>query len=314
MYHDVVIVGGGPAGLSAAIYAGRYQRQPLVIAGQAVGGQMLLTTDVDNFPGFPKGVHGAELALQMQQQAERFGAEFMLDIVTAVDFTEHPFRLMTQTAEVEAGSVILAPGTSRRPLNVPGEKEFAGRGVSYCATCDGFFFRDKVVAVVGGGDSAVEESIVLTRWAKQVYIIHRRDQWRADRTLQTAAYQNPKIFPIWDTIVTEIHGELTVTELSLRNVKTGESSRLPVEGVFIFVGSVPNTAVLQGAVALAPYGYIIADREGRTNVPGVMAAGEAIAGTWAQIVVAAGSGAIAAYAAEQFLAEFEGRPQPARER
>lgn len=314
MRHDVVIVGGGPAGLSAAIYAGRYQRQPLVIAGQAVGGQLLLTTDVENYPGFPEGVHGAQLALLMQQQAERFGAQFMLDVVTGVDFSDRPLRLMTQSGEIEALSVILAPGTSRRKLNVPGEREFAGRGVSYCATCDGFFFRGKTVAVVGGGDSAVEESLVLTRWAEKVYIIHRRDQWRADRVLQESAYQNPKIHPIWDTIVDEIAGEQTVTGVALRHVKTGARDWLDVDGVFVFVGSVPNTAFLQGAVATDQYGYLIADRDGRTDVPGVLAAGEAISGAWAQVVVATGSGANAAYAAEQFLAEFEGRPQPPRER
>ena len=305
MYHDVVIVGAGLQGCQRRSTPAATSGS-LVIAGQAVGGQMLLTTDVDNFPGFPKGVHGAELALQMQQQAERFGAEFMLDIVTAVDFTEHPFRLMTQTAEVEAGSVILAPGTSRRPLNVPGEKEFAGRGVSYCATGD---LPRQGRGVVG--KTAVEES-KSSRWAGRS-TSSTGGTGGAPIAPSDRRLSEPQIFHL-DTIVTEIHGELTVTELSLRNVKTGESSRLPVEGVFIFVGSVPNTAFLQGAVALAPYGYIIADREGRTNVPGVMAAGEAIAGTWAQIVVAAGSGAIAAYAAEQFLAEFEGRPQPARER
>ncbi|NLT42182.1 MAG: thioredoxin-disulfide reductase [Anaerolineae bacterium] len=314
MYYDVVIVGGGPAALSAAIYAGRYQRQPLVIAGQAIGGQLLLTTDVDNYPGFPEGVPGAQLAMQMQQQAERFGAEFMLDVVTSVDFSDQPLRLFTGEGEVEAGSVILAPGTSRRKLGVPGEKEFSGRGVSYCATCDGFFFRGKNVAVIGGGDAAVEESIVLTRWVDRVTIIHRRDQWRADRVLQEQANLNPKIIPLWDTVVEEVLGDQTVNRLSLRHVQTGAQSSLEVEGVFIMVGSIPNTSFLTGQLDMDAHGYVSADAMGRTSVPGVIAAGEVIAGSWAQVVVAAGSGANAAYAAEQFLAEFEGRPQPPRVR
>lgn len=314
MYYDVVIVGGGPAALSAAIYAGRYQRQPLVIAGQAIGGQLLLTTDVDNYPGFPDGIHGAELAMHMQQQAERFGAEFLLDVVTEVDFSDQPLRLVTSGGEIEAGSVILAPGTSRRKLGVPGEKEFAGRGVSYCATCDGFFFRGKNVAVVGGGDAAVEESLALTRWVDRVTVIHRRDQWRADRVLQESANQNPKIIPLWDTVVEEILGDQAVNRVSLRHVKTGDRSSLEVEGVFVFVGSTPNTSFLQGEIDLDAQGYVVADFMGRSSVPGVIAAGEVIAGSWAQVVVAAGSGANAAYAAEQFLAEFEGRPQPPRVR
>ncbi len=312
MYHDVVIVGGGPAALTAAIYAGRYQRQPLVIAGQAIGGQLLLTTDVDNYPGFPEGIHGAELASHMQQQAERFGAEFLLDVVTEVDFSGRPLRLVTAGGEIEAGSVVLAPGTSRRKLGIPGEEEYSGRGVSYCATCDGFFFRGKNVAVVGGGDAAVEESLVLTRWVDQVTVIHRRDQWRADRVLQESARQNPKIIPLWNTVVDEILGDQTVNRLSLRHVKTGVRSSLEVEGVFVFVGSTPNTSFLQGRVDLDAQGYVVADAMGRTSVPGVFAAGEVIAGSWAQVVVAAGTGANAAYAAEQFLAEFEGRPQPPR--
>ena len=314
MYYDVVIVGGGPAALSAAIYAGRYQRQPLVIAGQAIGGQLLLTTDVDNYPGFPEGVPGAQLAMQMQQQAERFGAEFMLDVVTSVDFSDQPLRLFTGEGEVEAGSAILAPGTSRRKLGVPGEKEFSGRGASYCATCDGFFFRGKNVAVIGGGDAAVEESIVLTRWVDRVTIIHRRDQWRADRVLQEQANLNPKIIPLWDTVVEEVLGDQTVNRLSLRHVQTGAQSSLEVEGVFIMVGSIPNTSFLTGQLDMDAHGYVSADAMGRTSVPGVIAAGEVIAGSWAQVVVAAGSGANAAYAAEQFLAEFEGRPQPPRVR
>ncbi len=192
MYYDVVIVGGGPAALSAAIYAGRYQRQPLMIAGQAIGGQLLLTTDVDNYPGFPEGIHGAELAMHMQRQAERFGAEFLLDMVTEVDFSDQPLRLVTTSGEIEACSVILSPGTSRRKLGVPGEKDFAGRGVSYCATCDGFFFRGKNVAVVGGGDAAVEESLVLTRWVDRVTIIHRATV-AADGYIRKAP-PAPKIF------------------------------------------------------------------------------------------------------------------------
>jgi thioredoxin reductase (NADPH) len=309
---DVVIVGAGPAGLAAAIYAGRYERRPLVVDAQGVGGQMLLTTDIDNYPGFPEGIRGAELASLMQQQAERFGAEFLLEPVLGVDFSGKPLRLRLGSGQLEARTVILAPGTSRRKLGVPGEQELAGRGVSYCATCDGFFFRGKVVAVVGGGDSALEEALVLTRYASKVYLVHRRDQWRAAPVLQEQVRRNEKIEPIWNTVVARILGGERVEAVELQEVGTRECRMLPVEGVFIFVGSAPNTDFLRGALPLDERGYIIADSAGRTQVPGVFAAGEAVAGTWAQIVVAAASGATAAYAAELYLAEEEGKAPPPR--
>ncbi|MHB0876881.1 MAG: thioredoxin-disulfide reductase [Anaerolineae bacterium] len=311
---DIVIVGSGPAGLSAAVYAGRYLRHPLVVAGQAIGGQMVTIGEIENYPGFPDGSSGAELAGLMQRQAERFGAEFAYSSVTGVDFGGTPLRLQTDEGEIEAASVILAVGTSRRKMGVPGENELIGRGVSYCATCDAFFYRGKVVAVVGGGNSAVQEALELTRYCEKVYLIHRRDQLRADALLQERASTNERLEMVWNTIVDEIVGEQTVSGIKVRNVQTADTSTLAVSGVFVYIGSDPNTAFLKGAIQLDERGYLVVDPNGRTSVPGVFAAGDVRRGVLEQVVVAAGSGAIAAMTAEQFLEEAEGRGQPVRQR
>lgn len=311
---DIVIIGSGPAGLTAAIYAGRALRNPLVIAGQAVGGQPASYGDIENYPGFPEGTTGPELVGLMQRQAERFGAEFMLDVVTGVDFTCRPFRLQTYSDAIEARAVIIATGTAHRKLGVPGEEEFIGRGVSYCATCDAFFYRGKTVAVVGGGNSAIQEALVLTRFAEKVYIIHRRSFLRADALLVDRALNHPKIEVLWNTIVDRIQGDQAVTSLRLCNAgDRGNVRELPVDGVFIYIGTTPNTEFLKDAVKKDERGHIVVDGFGRTSVPGVFAAGDCRKDVLEQVVVAAGSGAVAATIAVDYLDREEGHAQPARE-
>lgn len=302
--YDLIILGGGPAGLTAAIYAGRAALKTLVLLGTSPGGQAASTETVENFPGFPDGVGGAELAQRMQQQAERFGAETVADTATAVDFSASPFTVKTFSRTYQARSVIVATGAVPKRLGVPGEETFWGRGVSTCATCDGFFYRGKKVAVVGGGDSAVDEALVLTKYADQVFVIHRRDQLRATRIYQDRAFANPKIRFVWDTVVEEIVGDRAVTGLRLRNVKTGEQSLLEVDGVFIYIGMQPATDLFKGQLALDEWGYILTDRQRHTSVPGVFAAGDVQDYLYRQVVVAAASGAIAAMEAEKFLGEF----------
>lgn len=309
---NVVIIGSGPAGLTAAIYTGRSMLNPLVIAGQAMGGQAASTAEIENYPGFPDGIGGPELAQLLQRQAEKFGARIEYDIVTAVDFSRHPFKISTYGSEIEAKSVIICTGVSPRKLDVPGEKEFTGRGVSYCATCDGFFYRDKVVAVVGGGDAAVEEGLYLTRFAKKVYLIHRRNRLRANPSAQKQAEQNEKMAFIWNSVVTEVVGDDKVTGVKIHNVETGEESLLPVDGVFVYIGQVPKTDLFVGQVELDEAGFIVTNRRMHTSVPGVFAAGDVQDRVLAQVVTAAGSGAIAAMEAERFLAELEGEPYPER--
>lgn len=311
---NVVIIGSGPAGLTAAIYAGRSMLNPLVIAGHAMGGQAATTAEIENYPGFPDGIGGPELAQLFQRQAEKFGARIEYDIVTSVDFRRHPFKITTYGGEIEAKAVIICTGVSPRKLDVPGEKEFTGRGVSYCATCDGFFYRDKVVAVVGGGDAAVEEGLYLTRFAKKVYLIHRRNRLRANPRAQKRAEQNEKMAFVWNSVVTEVVGDDKVTGLKIRNVETGEESLLPVDGVFVYIGQVPKTDLFQGQVEMDEAGFILTDRRMHTSVPGVFAAGDVQDHVLAQVVTAAGTGAIAAMEAERFLAELEGEPYPERKR
>jgi thioredoxin reductase (NADPH) len=311
---DIVIIGSGPAGLTAAIYAGRALRKPLVIAGQDVGGQPASYDDIENYPGFPDGTTGPELVASMQRQAERFGAELVLDTVIEVDFACHPFRLRTYSDAVEARAVIIATGTSHRKLGVPGEQEFVGRGVSYCATCDAFFYRGKTVAVVGGGNSAIQEALVLTRFAEKVYIIHRRSIMRADSLLVDRALNHPKIEVLWTTMVDRIEGDQVVTSLRLCSASDGEKVReLPLDGVFIYVGTTPNTEFLKDSVRRDERGHIIVDAFGRTSVPGVFAAGDCRKDVIEQVVVAAGSGAVAATVAVEHLDREEGHAQPARE-
>jgi thioredoxin reductase (NADPH) len=306
----VLIVGSGPAGLAAAIYTGRAQLNPLVLAGPALGGQVAISSEVGNYPGFPEDIPGAELSQLMHQQAERFGARIELDIVTAVDLSQRPFKVATYGGEYETLALIIASGASPSKLKVPGEKEYSGRGVSYCATCDGFFYMGKEIAVVGGGDVAIEEAIFLTRFASKVHVIHRRDQLRAERHLQERAFRNEKIAFIWDTVVTEIVGDGAVSGLRLRNVKTAEERTMPAQGVFIAVGYKPNTGFLGGQLALHPSGYLVSDEHGRTSVEGVWAAGDVTDWIYRQIATSVGSGVRVAMQTEQYIAALEDRVYP----
>jgi thioredoxin reductase (NADPH) len=310
---DVVILGAGPAGLTAAIYAARANHAPVVITGPLFGGQLALTTEVENFPGFPDGVLGPELMELMKRQAERFGAEIRIGDVTDVELTQSPLRMTFNGELIETKSLIIATGASARLLDVPGESEFFGRGVSTCATCDGFFYRDKTVAVVGGGDSAVEEGTFLTRYASKVFLVHRRDRLRASQILQDRARKNDKIDFIWDTVVEEIIGDADkgVTTARLRNVKTGAEEERQVEGVFLAIGHVPNTKIFEGQLKLDEQGYIVTDSRMHTNIQGVFACGDCQDHIYRQAITAAGTGCVAAMEAEKFLAEVEGRAYPA---
>jgi len=302
----IVIIGSGPAGLTAALYAGRANLNPVVITGNEVGGQVALTFEVENYPGFPEGVSGAEMVEKFQKQAERFGARIVQDVVTEVDFTSgSPFTVKTQKEAYLADTVIITTGASPRRLGVPGEDDFIGRGVSYCATCDGFFFRGKDVIVVGGGDSALEEGIFLTRFANSVQIIHRRDELRAGQLLQDRASRNEKISFVWDTVVDEIAGDTAVETVTLRNVKTGETQSLKTDGVFVFIGHLPNSSLFQGQIEMDEKGYVIADQAKKTNVPGIFAAGEIQDSVYRQVATSVGQGCSAGMSAIRWLEERE---------
>jgi thioredoxin reductase (NADPH) len=311
--HDVVILGAGPAGLTAAIYAARANLAPIVITGPLFGGQLALTTDVENFPGFPDGVLGPELMELMKRQAERFGAEVRVGEVTEVGLTGHPLRMTFNGELLEAKSLIIATGATARLLGVPGEEALYGRGVSTCATCDGFFYRGKTVMVVGGGDSAVEEGTFLTRYASKVYLVHRRDRLRASQILQDRAMKNEKMSFVWDTVVEEIIGneDAGVSATRLRNVKTGAEEELPVDGVFIAIGHTPTTKLFEGQLKLDEQGYIVTDSRMHTNLKGVFACGDCQDHIYRQAITAAGTGCMAAMEAEKFLADVEERAYPA---
>ncbi|MBX6422207.1 thioredoxin-disulfide reductase [Thermosulfurimonas sp. F29] len=304
---DLIIVGGGPAGLTAYIYAARARLRTVLVEKLSPGGQVLVTDWVENYPGFPEGISGAELMEKFAAQARALGLEPVLD--EAVGLTpDGDLRLVHLAGgkTLAAPTVIIATGASPKKLGVPGEAELTGKGVSYCATCDGPFFRDEVIAVVGGGNTAVQESLFLTRFARKIYLIHRRDQLRATRILQERALSHPQIEPLWNTVVTEVLGEDRVEGLRIKNVKTGEESTLAVGGVFIFIGIKPQTEWLGGTVALDEAGFVVTDSETRTSLPGVFAAGDVRAKACRQIVTAAGDGAVAAYMAEHYLAERRG--------
>ncbi|MBE9470781.1 MAG: thioredoxin-disulfide reductase [Chloroflexi bacterium] len=301
--YDLIIIGGGPAALTAAVYAGRAALKTLVLIGPGPGGQVANTDLVENFPGFPEGISGAELAQRLQSQAGRFGAQIVMDAVTRVDFSTTPFTIQTHSVTYQARTAIVATGAVPRRLGVPGEAEFFGRGVSACATCDGFFYQGKRVVVAGGGDSAIAEGIFLTRFASEVFIVHRRDQLRATKIYQERAFANSKMRFVWDSVVEEIVGEQTVTGVQVRNVKTGETSVIEADGVFVYVGMEPGTELFAGQIELNDAGYVITDRHQRTSVPGVFAAGDVQDPHYRQIVIAAGTGAIAAMEAERFLVE-----------
>lgn len=304
--YKVVIIGSGPAGWSAALYAARAETNPLVLTGLELGGQAALTHTIENYPGFPDGVGGAQLGELFQKQAERFGAQVEFDRASAVDLSQRPFVVHTDGGkQIQAQTLIIATGASPNHLQVSGEMELTGRGVSYCATCDGWFFKDKRVVVVGGGDSALEEGLFLTRYATSVTVIHRRSQLRAGAILQSRAFANEKMHFIWDTIVTEIVGKDAVQAVRLKNLKSGEETLFPTDGVFIFIGHTPNTQIFQGQLEIDENGYIVVDKRMRTSVPGVFAAGEAADSLYRQVVTSAGMGAAAAMQAVKFLEEHE---------
>jgi len=301
----VIILGSGPAGLTAALYAARANLDPLVITGNELGGQIATTTDVENFPGFPNGLTGPELYEAMQKQAERFGARFEIDEVTEVNFKQAPFTLTTHSHTFEAKAAILATGATPRKLGIPGEKELTGRGVSYCATCDGFFFREKEIMVVGGGDSALQEGLYLTKFGKRVRIVHRREGLRAGPTLQARAQKNDKVEFMWNTVVEAAEGNGLLKAVRVKNLKTGEVTHQPVDGLFIYIGHTPNTWLYKGQLDMDEEGYLIVSSYLHTNIPGVFAAGEVHDKHFRQAIVSAGFGAMAAMEAEKYLAGLE---------
>lgn len=298
---DLVILGSGPAGLSAALYAARAELNPLVLTGMTLHGQASTTSMIENYPGFPEGVGGTELGQLFQTQAERFGAEVEMDEATSMDLQQTPFVIETYGKRYQAKSVIIAVGADPKKLKIPGEKTFTGRGVSYCGTCDGWFFKDKDIVVVGGGDSALEEGLFLTRFATSVTIIHRRDALRAGAILQNRAFENEKISFMWDTVVTEILGEDSVNAVKIQNVKSGVDELYQTDGVFIFIGHKPNSELVAGQVELDEKGYIITNKFMETSVPGVYAAGEIADPVFRQVITSAGMGAAAAIQATRFL-------------
>ncbi len=302
---DVVILGAGPAGLAAAIYAARANHSPLLLTGHELGGQVATTTTVENYPGFIDGILGPDLAQVMQAQAERFGACIELDTVTSVDLSQQPFQLIGESGEYRARSVIIATGASPNKLGVLGERELTGRGVSYCATCDGYFFKDKEVVVVGGGDSALEEGLFLTKFASKVTVIHRRDTLRAGSILQKRARETARMNFIWNSVVTEVMGDGRVEAVRVRDVVTGAESVIPTAGIFIYIGHRPNTDLFAGQLEMDAQGYLVTDKWMHTSVEGVFAAGEAADPRFRQVVTSAGMGAAAAIEAEKYLAEHE---------
>lgn len=299
--HQNLIIGSGPAGLSAALYAARADLAPIVLSGMDLGGQVSKTDAIENYPGFPEGILGPELVELFQKQAERFGAEIVFDSATEVDLSERPFKVTTYGGKYLAESLIITSGASVRELGVPGETEFTGKGVSYCGTCDGHFFKEKDLIVVGGGDSALKEGIFLTRFANSVTIVHRRDELRGGIYLAKKAKANPKINFLWDTILTEIIGDGTVNSARLKNVKTEQEEVRDIDGVFIFIGHDPNTEMFKGQLDMDDDGYLILDQHMHTNVPGVFAAGEVGDPHFQQVVISAGMGAAAAMEAVDFL-------------
>lgn len=299
----VIIIGTGPAGLTAAIYAARADLKPLIMEGHEPGGQLTLTTEVENFPGFENGVMGPELMMNMKKQAARFNAEFLSVMCTDVDLSKKPFKVTASNGiTYEADSVIISTGASAKWLGLPKEKELTGRGVSTCATCDGFFYRDKIVHVVGGGDTAMEDATFITKFAKKVYIIHRKDTLRASKPMQERAFNNPKIEFIWDSTVTEIHNnESGVNGITVENLKTGVKQKRDTDGLFYAIGHTPNTGFLKGQINLDQHGFINTQNGPETNIPGVFACGDVQDSYYRQAITAAGSGCQAAIKAERFL-------------
>ncbi|MFA5890594.1 MAG: thioredoxin-disulfide reductase [Actinomycetota bacterium] len=302
MPENVIIVGSGPAGLTAALYTARANLEPLVVEGAAPYGQLMLTTEVENFPGFPEGILGPELMEKIRTQAGRFGGKFITSDATRVDLSNRPFRVEVGDAVYESNALIVSTGAKARTLGIPGERELLGRGVSSCATCDGFFFRGKEIAIVGGGDSAVEEALFLTRFGSKVTLIHRRDSLRASKIMQERALAHEKMAFVWNTTVGEVLGDTTVTGLLLRNVETGETSELATDALFVAIGHVPNTTLFQGQLDLDDAGYIrVAHPRTNTSVEGVFACGDVVDHIFRQAITAAGTGCAAAIDVERYL-------------
>jgi thioredoxin reductase (NADPH) len=305
--YDIIIVGAGPAGLTAGLYAGRARLKTLLLEKLIHGGQVMTTDLVENYPGFPEGISGFELSDRMRQQAERFGLEFrsgeVLDLEPGPDYQ----LLRLEGQELKAGAAIISSGVRYRTLGVPGEEALTGKGVSYCATCDGALYRGETIAVVGGGDTALTDTLFLCRFAEKIHLIHRRHAFRGEKILQEQVMAQEKVEIHWDSVVHEIRGQQAVEGLALKNVKTGEVSPLPVAGVFIFVGITPNTAWLKGRVSMDEWGFIFTDPEMATSIPGVFAAGDVRSKLLRQISTAVGDGAIAAFAAEHYLAQHRPR-------
>jgi thioredoxin reductase (NADPH) len=305
---SLIIIGSGPAGLTAAIYAARANLNPLLIAGNQMGGQIAITNEVENFPGFDS-ILGPELTEKMRAQAERFGTRFEVDEVLEVDFTKgRPFYLKTYSQEYQADAVIIATGASAKRLEIPGETEMIGRGVSYCATCDGFFFRNKDVLVIGGGDSALQEGIFLTKYASRVRIVHRRDSLRAQELLKARAAANEKIQFVWDTVLDSIDGEKGVNGVTARNLKTGQTEKWKTDGVFVFIGHFPNTQLFRGQLAMDEQEFLVVDKFMQSSVPGVFAAGEVMDPIYKQAISSAGHGCQAAISAERYLEGLHDQP------
>jgi len=306
--YKVVIMGSGPAGLTAALYTARANLEPIVFEGMEAGGQLTLTTEVENYPGFPDGVLGPELMISMKKQAERFGAQCVFGEITDVDLSRRPFKIKTSQKELSAETLIISSGASARMLGLESEKELLGYGVSTCATCDGFFFKDKEIVVVGGGDSAIEEALFLTKFGTKVTLIHRRNELRASKIMQDRAFANKKIDFAWNTVVEEIIGnkQSGVSGIRIKNIKSGEISELPCQGFFVAIGHTPNTKIFEGKLSMDENGYLIT-KEGstQTNVPGIFAAGDVQDHVYRQAITAAGTGCMAAIDAERFLSEQE---------
>jgi thioredoxin reductase (NADPH) len=303
--YDVIIIGSGSAGYTASIYACRAGRKTLVLAGSIPGGQLMITSEVENYPGFPEGVLGPELMEKFRRQAERFGPEIVYDDVSFVDFSSRPFKIVAGGKTYEGKSVIIATGANAKWLGLPSETKFRGRGVSSCATCDGFFFKGKDVVTVGGGDTAMEEANFLANITNSVTVVHRRDMLRASKIMQERATANPKIRFIWDSAVKEITGDDKVTGVQLHNLKSGKDSHVKAEGVFVAIGYEPNTGFLKGKVELDSQGYVVTRKETETSVPGVFAAGDVRDHKYRQAITAAADGCKAAIDADRFLAEHK---------
>jgi thioredoxin reductase (NADPH) len=309
---EVIIIGGACAGYTAALYTARANMNPLVIEGMNWGGQLMITSEVENYPGYPSGVLGPEMMLEFRKQAERFGAEFVTDDVTRVDFSERPFRVWVGDDEYRAETVVVATGANARQIGLESEKRFQGRGVSYCAVCDASFFRDREVVVVGGGDSAMEEGTFLAKFASKVTIVHRRDVFRASPIMVDRARSKENVEFVLDSVVEEVLGDETVTGVVVRNLKTDEITELPAEGFFVAIGHDPNTKLFEGQIDMDEAGYILTrGKSSETNVPGVFAAGDVQDHVYRQAVTAAGSGSMAALDAERWLAAERGREQEA---